>query len=242
MSSLFLDDWFWAWNLYLALLVNVNKYTLLSLFMVLTRKQNISFYKNKKKVAEVIIDNVKKKKHIIFGARSLNAHFPSFLDKQTRDYDIIIEKGSPKKVATRLEKKLDKRFKGNFYFVEKARHGGTYKVKTRLGKEGIIDISKSKSKVPTDKIKGIRYSKLIFEKQKIRESLNDPQSKFRHDKDRERLERIRIFELLKKKRKTTKPRKRFASTGRLPGRKKLRINPGKASFSLNFKVNPTPNF
>ncbi|KKN17075.1 hypothetical protein LCGC14_0969530 [marine sediment metagenome] len=173
--------------------------------MVLTRKQKISFYRNKKKVAEVIIDHVKKKKQIIFGARSLNAHFPTFLDKPTIDYDILIEKGNPKKVAKRLEKKLDKKFKGNFFVVEKARHPGTYKVKRILGKEGIIDISKSKEKVPTDKIKGVRFSKLSFEKGKIKQSLRDPQSKFRHEKDKERLERIRIFESLKKK-KIRKPR------------------------------------
>lgn len=154
--------------------------------MVLTRKQKISFYKNKKKVAEVIIDNVKKKKHIIFGARSLNAHFPKFLDKPTVDYDILVEKGNPKKVAMRLEKKLDKKFKGNFFIVEKAKHPGTYKVKRVLDKEGIIDVSKAKEEVPTDRIKGVRYSKLSFEKRKVKQSLRDPESKF------EKLKYLRI--------------------------------------------------
>lgn len=194
--------------------------------MVLTRKQKISFYRNKRKIAEVIIDHVKKKKHIIFGARSLNAHFPKFLDKPTVDYDIIVEKGDPKKTARRLEKKLDKRFGGNFFLVEKARHPGTYKVKRVLGKEGIIDISKAKERVPTDKIRGVRYSKLSFERKKVRQSLRDPQSKFRHEKDKERLERIKIFESLKKKRvKRKKPSSRNIRT-----------------FPINFKVNTMTNF
>ena len=197
--------------------------------MVLTRKQKISFYRNKRKVAEVIIDHVKKKRHIIFGARSLNAHFPKFLDKPTVDYDILVEKGNPKKVATRLEKKLDRKFKGNFFIVEKARHPGTYKVKRILGKEGIIDVSKAKGKIPTDKIRGVRYSKLSFEKGKVKQSLKDPRSKFRHDKDRERLERIRIFESLKKKRIKRQLRK---------PKIKRRI----VTFPINFKVNPRPNF
>lgn len=198
--------------------------------MVLTRKQKISFYKNKRKIAEVIIDHVKKKKHIIFGARSLNAHFPKFLDKPTVDYDIIVEKGNPKKTARRLEKKLDKRFGGNFFLVEKARHPGTYKVKRVLGKEGIIDISKAKEKVPTDKIRGVRYSKLSFERKKVRQSLRDPQSKFRHDKDRERLERIKIFESLKKKRIKRQVRKRPT------------IKRNITTFPINFKVNTRTNF
>ncbi len=195
--------------------------------MVLTRKQKISFYRNKSKIREVIIMQVKKRKHIIFGARSLNAHFPKFLDKPTVDYDILVEERNPKKVATRLEKKLDKKFKGNFFIVEKAKHGGTYKVKRILGKEGIIDISKAEGKVPTDKIRGVRYSKLSFEKEKIKQSLADPQSKFRHDKDRERLERIRIFESLKKK--------KF--------RRKITINRNIIkTFPIRFKLNTRPNF
>ncbi len=226
-------------NLFLVILDSLFKEIYFNTSMVLTRKQKISFYKNRKKVGEVIIDHVKKKKHIIFGARSLNAHFPSFLDKETVDYDVLIEKGSAKKVATRLEKKLDKRLGGDFFIVEKAVHGGTYKVKRKLGKEGIIDVSKSEKKVPTDKIRGVRYSKLSFEREKIRESLADPKSKFRHEKDRERLGRIKIFESLPKKRKPVR-KKTFKS--RLPKKIKVRVNPGRASFPINFKVNTRPNF
>ncbi len=196
------------------------------MFMVLTKNQKISFYKNKKKIAEVIIDHVRKKKHIIFGARSLNAHFPKFLDKPTVDYDILTEKGNPKKIARRLERKLDKRFGGNFFVVEAARHPGTYKVKKILGKEGIIDISKSEKKVPTKTIRGVRYSKLSFEKQKIKQSLADPESKYRHEKDRERLARIKIFESLKKKRI----------------RRKKPVSKSFRTFPIQFKINPRTNF
>lgn len=207
--------------------------------MVTSRKENISFYKNRKKVGEIIIDHVKKRKYIVFGGRSLNAHFPRFLDKDTVDYDILIEKGKAKKVATRLEKKLDKRLGGDFYFVEPAKKPGTFRVKRRLGKEVIVDVSEAKGKVPSDKIKGVRYSKLSFEKQKVKESLADPASKFRHDKDRERLERINIFEALKKKRPKRK-KKTFRSN--LPKKIKARVNPGRALFPINFKLKTRPNF
>ena len=198
--------------------------------MVLSRKQKISFYKNRKRVREVVLKNVKKKKHIIFGARSLNAHFPTFLDKRTADYDILIEKGDPKKVARRLERKLDRKFGANVFVVEPALHPGTFKVKSVLGKEGIIDISKAEKKIMTDKIKGIRYSSLEFERRKIKQSLADPQSKFRHDKDRERLERIKIFESLRKKRKVKVRRKNIPTVP-----KAVRTLP--ISFKLNTRTN-----
>lgn len=193
--------------------------------MVLTRKQKISFYKNRKKSDRIISSHIKKKGFIIFGARSLNAHFPAFLDKQTSDYDVLIPSSSKKNtklVAQRLEKKLDKRLKGDFFVTESAQHPGTFKIRARLGKEGIVDITKAEKKVRTDKIKGIKYSSLKHEKANINKSLNDPESSFRHEKDKERLERIRIFEGLKKKKKTfpTKKRKtliqRASTVGRIP--------------------------
>ncbi len=207
--------------------------------MVLTRSQKIAFYRNKKKIAEVIIDHVKKKKHIIFGSRSLNAHFPKFLDKATVDYDILVEKGDTRKVARRIEKKLDKKLGGNHYVVEKGRSPNTYRVKRILGKEVIVDVTKSKKKVSTDKIRGVRYSSLQFEKEKIKESLGDPKSMFRHDKDRERLERIKIFESLKKKtplRRRTNKRIRVKKLPRKSPRSRIK------TFPINFKLKTRLDF
>jgi hypothetical protein len=170
--------------------------------MALTQKQKLKFYKNRSKIKKVVVGHVKKKGYTIFGGRSLNAHFPSFLDRPTQDYDILIPPGrKPKKVAGRIEKKLDKKFGGDFFFTEPAKHPGTFKVKQRLGKEGVVDVSASEKKIDSKKIGGVQYSTLALEKRNINRSLNDPESKFRHDKDRERLGRIKIFEQLKSTRK-----------------------------------------
>lgn len=174
--------------------------------MVLTRQQKIAFYKNRKKIDTSILKEIKKRKLILFGARSLNRQLPPFLRKETKDYDILVTKRDPRIVAMELERRLDKKFKGNLFVVEKGKAEGVYKVKRVLGKEGVIDVVKLKGKVPFVKRRGIRVSTLVFEKSKIKESLANPDAKFRHDKDRERRGRIRIFEGLKKKRK---PRKVF---------------------------------
>lgn len=179
--------------------------------MPLTRQQKIAFYKNRKKIDRIVINEIKKKKLILFGARSLNRQLPPFLQKETKDYDVIVTKRNPKVVAKELERRLDKKFKGNLFFVEKGKSKGVYKVKRSLGKEGVIDVVKTKEKVPFVKRKGIKVSTLEFEKRKVRESLSDPKSSFRHDKDRERRGRIKIGENLKKKtRKKIKKRNKFA--------------------------------
>ena len=172
--------------------------------MALTTQQKIAFYRNRKKVDASVLKEIKKRKLILFGARSLNRQFPAFLRKETKDYDVLVTKRNPKTVAMELERRLDKKFKGNVFFVKKGKAPGVYKVQSQLGKEGVIDVVKVKEKVPFIKRKGIRVSTLAYEKGKIRESLANPEAKFRHDKDRERRERIRIFEGLKKRKQPTR--------------------------------------
>jgi hypothetical protein len=170
--------------------------------MTLTRKQKIAFYRNKKRIDNAVLKEIKKRKLILFGARSLNRQLPAFLRKETKDYDVIVTKRNPKTVAKELEKKLDKKFRGNLFVVEKGKAEGVYKVKQVLGKEGIIDVVRVKEKVPFVKRKGVRVSTLDYEKSKIKESLANPKAKFRHDKDRERRGRIRIGQNINKQRRS----------------------------------------
>lgn len=186
--------------------------------MVLTRQQKISFYRNRKKIDEIILKEIKRKKLILFGARSLNRQLPAFLKKETKDYDVIVTKRDPRKVAKELERKLDKRFKGNLFIVEKGKAVGVYKVKKVLGKEGVIDVVKSKKPVPFVKRRGVKVSTLAFERSKIKESLANPEARFRHDKDRERRGRILLSKSLKKK-------KRTVVVKRKPFRNKFRSKP-----------------
>ncbi len=135
--------------------------------MVLTRQQKIAFYRNRDRIDNTILREIKKKKLILFGARSLNRQLPKFLRKETKDYDVIVTDRDPKVVARNLERRLDKKFKGNLFVVEKGKFKGTFKVKRVLGKEGVIDVVKSDKRVPFVKRKGVRVSTLAFERAKI---------------------------------------------------------------------------
>jgi len=161
------------------------------------------FHRNKKRISKVILRKTGKKE-IIYGARALNKQFPPFLDKPTQDFDIFSP--TPKKDAKQTEKALDKEFKGDFFYVEPAKHEGTYKVKSRINNEGYADYTKPEKKIPSRKIGKHRYVKLSYVKKHIKKTLKDPEAKYRHDKDRDALNRIRIYEKLKKKKPVRKKR------------------------------------
>ena len=192
----------------------------------LTLEEKERFFKNQNKVGKVVINHIKKKGLILFGQKATNRQLPKDLRKDTQDYDIFSP--TPKKSARRIEKKLDKKFKGDFFFVKKAIHGGTYKVVSKIGDKGIVDVGKPDRKVPTVIRKGVKLATLEFQKKQIRKSLADQDSKFRHPKDREVRSRIKIAE----QRKKSKPKQRK----KILIKKDLRFN------LPSFKVNPNVNF
>jgi len=164
----------------------------------LTLEQKERFFRNRKRVNKIILEVVKKDNAIIFGQRAVNKRLPKHLDVHTQDYDIYTSK-DPKKLADKIERKLDKKFKGNFFVSKPAIHPGTHKVKTVIGDREVADVSKKPDKIRTFKSKGINYARLSFQKKKIKESLADKKSAFRHPKDRETRSRIQIFQKKKPK-------------------------------------------
>lgn len=188
----------------------------------LTLEQKERFFRNQKKVGEVIINHVKKKGLILFGQKATNKQLPKDLRKDTQDYDIFSQ--TPQKTAKRIERKLDRKLRGNFFIVKKAIHGGTYKVKSRIGDKGVVDVGKPDRKVPTITKKGVRLATLEFQKQQIRKSLADKASAFRHAKDREVRSRIKIAE---------QRGKRKINKSKVP--RSLRFD--MPSFQINTRVN-----
>lgn len=152
------------------------------------------YYKHKKIIPRVIM-SATEKKETIYGAQALNIQLPSHLRKQTEDYDIFSP--TPKKSATETEKALDKAFKGNYFYVEPAKHPGTFKVKSRVTLSGVADYTKPEQRIPYRTIGGRRYVKLSYVKKHIAKTLKDPEAKFRWEKDKEALQRIKIYEQLK---------------------------------------------
>ena len=175
----------------------------------LTLEQKDNFLRNKKKVSKTILKILRKEDATIFGAKSVNVQVKPHLRSPTEDFDIFV-KGNPKQTARRIERRLDKKFGGNFFKVEEGKFEGVFKVKSRLSGKGLIDIQKQKEKVGIVKRKGNKFANLEFQKKKIKESLANPEAEFRRDKDKFSRLRIKLNTRAKpKSRKITKKKRTF---------------------------------
>lgn len=168
-----------------------------------TLKKVRMFHENKKHISKIVLKKVNRDE-IIYGARAHNKQLPKKLRVQTEDYDIFTN--NPKKEAKELERALDKKFNGNYFEVKAAIHPGTYKVKSRINGVGYADYTKPTEKIPFRKIGGKKYIKLSYVKKHIKKTLKDPTASFRHDKDRDTLNRIKLSETKKPKKRILQPR------------------------------------
>jgi len=147
-------------------------------------------------VQNCIKKHFRKNNNIIYGARSINAQ-TGILLRQTEDWDAYAN--NPKKASKKLQKKLDKTVGGDYFFSKPAMHKGTWKVKgkgddllpnTKDDKE-VVDFSKPSDKIHFIEIEGLKYRKLKEEIKAKKSSIADPQSSFRHKKDKKDLDRIK---------------------------------------------------
>ena len=154
------------------------------------------FHKNKKQIPRTIKSKIDDHE-IVYGARALNKRFPSFLDTPTTDYDIYTP--YPKRDARETERALDKKFGGDYFFVEPAQHPGTVRVRSHVDGEVYADYTKPEEPVPSERIDGVRYVKLTYVKKRIHKILDDPSASYRHNQDKDALNRIKIYEKMKKR-------------------------------------------
>lgn len=146
----------------------------------------------------IIKGMAKKRKQIIYGARSIEAQNKLFA-RDTKDWDVFDK--NPKKVAKMVENILDKRAKTDYYYVQEAIHKGTWKVKGRgndfrkgtKDDESIADYSKLEKNTPFVTIGGIRYRTLKEEIKAKKKAIADPEFEFRHKKDKDDLQRIKGY-------------------------------------------------
>ncbi len=194
--------------------------------MTLTLSQKDKFLRNQKAIDKIVRKVVREEGGVIFGARSVNKQIKPHLRKHTEDFDVFTKK-DPKKFAQKVEKRLDKKFGGNFYEVKPALHSGTSKVINRVSKRGIVDASKHpKEKIKVVIRKGVKFAHTDFQKRQIKKSLADPKSKFRHDKDRFSRLRIQLNEQAKKKQIRKPVKRRSVPQGLQFNLPQFRINPG----------------
>ena len=142
----------------------------------------------------VVLAFLKDSRHprmIVHGAKAINAILPSWLDKETKDWDIFA-KDNAEGLAKSLEQKLDDRYGGDFFAVEPAQHLGTFRVRSKVTGDIVADITLQDKVVSFRRIGGVNYVTLQYQKDKASSMLADPTSGFRHKKDRDTLQRIAV--------------------------------------------------
>lgn len=151
---------------------------------------------------KVILNQARRNNSIIYGAQSIKKQI-GFMARPTQDYDVLSNR--PLRSARMLERKLDRQSGGNNYYVKPAQHQGTYKVKhiggdmtpnTRDDLE-VADYTKPERDYSTRRLDGNRYVSLSEVERDKRMSLSDSQFAFRHQKDREDLQRIKLARQMK---------------------------------------------
>ncbi len=148
---------------------------------------------------------------IVHGSRAINAWLPSWLDRETKDWDILA-KTDVEKLARILERKLDNRYGGDYFAVEAAVHPGTFRIRNKVTGEVIADLTLQERQVTFQSLRHIKYATLLDQENHILETLNDPSAAYRHRKDTEALQRIRLFKKIKK-RKARQRRRRWDDDG-----------------------------
>jgi len=161
-------------------------------------KHTQKFHKNKHKIPIIIYSTIDKHE-IVYGEHALKKRFPKYLERPTQDYDIY--SNTPKKDAKEAERALDQSFGGDFFYVKPAQHPGTYKVVAHANQEGYADYSKPDGKIPYETIDGKKYVKLSLEKEHRHKSLKDPNYSWRHAKDQDALNRIKLYEKMNRGKK-----------------------------------------
>jgi hypothetical protein len=145
-------------------------------------------YKDSQDVKNVILDMAQKKRQVIYGQQSVNVQLPPRFRRETKDFDILTKK--PKQSAEELVKKLNKEYGEGEFKVEPAKYGKTFKVKSKEGKT-VADYTSTTKKPKSKEVWGVRYANLPYQEKKLKKILKDETSSFRHDKDRDTLEKIR---------------------------------------------------
>ncbi len=135
---------------------------------------------------------------IVFGSQALNAHFPSWLDKDTKDWDVVA-KGDSKELADKLERTLDRRYGGDFFSVEPAIHLGTFRIRSKITGVVVADVSLKDREIKFKRIQGINYATLDWLEEEAERLIASPDAEFRRSKDKDNLQRIKVYKRLKKR-------------------------------------------
>lgn len=158
------------------------------------------FERNRNLVNRFVRGRLAKTGRTVHGTRATNVQLPRFLErKPPTDWDVFAK--NPKKAVTKMEKFLDKKFRGDFFDVRKGatKRLKVHKVFSNVTGETFVDYSVPERRVPTIAKRSVRFATLKDQFEKAKSNLKDPSKIFRADKDRSLVRRVRIFEKLRGK-------------------------------------------
>ena len=168
--------------------------------MVTSEAQKRKLFSRNKNIINRVVRNflAKNKVGIVHGTRATNAQLPRFLKRETRDWDVFVKK--PKLRAEMLERKLDKKFGGDFFRVKKGTGSPgvkVFKIKDNINDETFVDFATPNRRIPSIPKRGVQFATLRDQKRKAQENIRKPELEFRREKDLNLLNRIRKFEKLR---------------------------------------------
>lgn len=162
-------------------------------------KENI-FNRNKGVINRVVMKRLGKTKRIVHGGRAQNAQLPRHLERRpTIDWDVFAK--NPEIAAARMERALDKKFRGDFFGVKEGatKELRVRKVISKISGESFVDFSVPDRDIPWVAKRGIRYAGLKDQFERAKQNVKDPEKTFRLEKDKSLINRIRKFEKLRGK-------------------------------------------
>ena len=163
--------------------------------------RRILTWANKKRI---IYDNARKRKDIIHGSSALKEQMGIFA-RTPGDIDIFSL--HPRVSAIETKTSLNNSSGGDFFYTKPSRHKGTIKIKY-VGHDNIkgneddvdvVDYTKMENNIKTINDNELRFRTIDDIKRSKINSLRDKSYYYRHEKDKEDLNKIRLFKLLKGK-------------------------------------------
>lgn len=137
-----------------------------------------------------ILNLAQKNKQVVYGGQAANKNLPLHLRRKTKDFDVYSKQ--PKQSAEELSKVLNKGFSKDEFTVERAKYDKTFKVKR--GKETIADYTSTTNHPKSKNEFGVKYADLDYQKKKLKEIVKNPDFKYRWEKDKDMLNRIKQSE------------------------------------------------
>jgi len=150
---------------------------------------------NRHRVDDVILTKARRNKQIIYGSKAMDRQLTPILREERSDYDVYSKR--PRRDANDVQRQLDRVVADghNDFYSKPALHKDTWKVmhegkdgeKNTRDDVGIVDYTNMKRKIKTVSYNGIAYEEINSIVKRKHQILADPQSKYRHEKDKKAL-------------------------------------------------------